>query len=184
MTRIYDADAELYRAWLDGNGTALESLVARHSDALVRFAYSYTGDEAAAEDVAADAFAVLVFKRRPFAEGARFRTYLYKIARNKALDLLRRNRRLTALPEGAPASEDAERQFFAAERDRTLFACMRRLAPQYREVLELTGTHLFRGVYPRRMRRYPEKERQTSVQPPRTRKDLSQNIARKGRIGP
>lgn len=38
MTRIYDADAELYRAWLDGNGVALESLVARHSDALVRFA--------------------------------------------------------------------------------------------------------------------------------------------------
>ena len=101
MTGIYDADAELYRAWLAGNGVALESLVARHSDALVRFAYSYTGDEAAAEDVAADAFAVLVFKRRPFAEGARFRTYLYKIARNRALDLLRRNRRLTALPEGA-----------------------------------------------------------------------------------
>ena len=112
MTGIYDADAELYRAWLAGNGVALESLVARHSDALVRFAYSYTGDEAAAEDVAADAFAVLVFKRRPFAEGARFRTYLYKIARNKALDLLRRNRRL---------------------------------APQYREVLELT---YFEGFTP------------------------------------
>lgn len=145
MTGIYDADAELYRAWLAGNGTALESLVARYSDALVRFAYSYTGDEAAAEDVAADAFAVLVFKRRPFAEGARFRTYLYKIARNRALDWLRRNRRLTALPEGAPAREDAERQFFAAERDRTLFACMRRLAPQYREVLELT---YFEGFTP------------------------------------
>lgn len=53
MTGIYDADAELYRAWLAGNGVALESLVARHSDALVRFAYSYTGDEAAADTVAA-----------------------------------------------------------------------------------------------------------------------------------
>ena len=49
------------------------------------------------------------------------------------------------LPEGAPAREDAERQFFAAERDRTLFACMRRLAPQYREVLELT---YFEGFTP------------------------------------
>ncbi len=145
MTGIYDADAELYRAWLDGNGTALESLVARLSDALVRFAYSYTGDEAAAEDVAADAFAVLVCKRKPFTEGARFRTYLYKIARNRALDLLRKKRRLTALPEGAPAREDAEQQFFAAERDRTLFSCMRRLAPQYREVLNLT---YFEGFTP------------------------------------
>lgn len=138
MKEVRDADAALYRAWLNGNGAALESLVARHSDALVRFAYSYTGDEAAAEDVAADAFAVLVCKRKPFTEGARFRTYLYKIARNRALDLLRKKRRLTALPEGAPAREDAERQFFAAERDRTLFSCMRRLAPQYREVLNLT----------------------------------------------
>lgn len=96
---MYDSGAELYRAWLAGDGTALERLVGAYSDALVRFAYSYTGETAAAEDVAADAFAVLIVKRKPFSEGARFKTYLYKIARNKALDRLRKNRRQAALPE-------------------------------------------------------------------------------------
>ena len=96
---MYDSGAELYRAWLAGDGTALERLVGAYSDALVRFAYSYTGETAAAEDVAADAFAVLIVKRKPFSEGARFKTYLYKIARNKALDRLRKNRRQAALTE-------------------------------------------------------------------------------------
>lgn len=135
---MYDSGAELYRAWLAGDGTALERLIGAYSDALVRFAYSYTGETAAAEDVAADAFAVLIVKRKPFSEGARFKTYLYKIARNKALDRLRKNRRQAALPETLPADGDAERELLGSERDRALFACMRRLAPQYREILELT----------------------------------------------
>ena len=43
---MYDSGAELYRAWLAGDGTALERLVGAYSDALVRFAYSYTGTAA------------------------------------------------------------------------------------------------------------------------------------------
>ena len=120
---MYDSGAELYRAWLADDGTALERLVGAYSDALVRFAYSYTGETAAAEDVAADAFAVLIVKRKPFSEGARFKTYLYKIARNKALDRLRKNRRQAALPETLPADGDAEGSCSYSE-DRSEIACL------------------------------------------------------------
>ena len=44
---MYDSGAELYRAWLAGDGTALERLVGAYSDALVRFAHSYTGETTA-----------------------------------------------------------------------------------------------------------------------------------------
>ena len=54
-----DADARLYAEFLGGDQRALEQLVTLHGDALTRFAYCIVQDDAAAEDVTADTFAVL-----------------------------------------------------------------------------------------------------------------------------
>lgn len=59
-----DADARLYAEFLDGDQRALEQLVTLHGDALTRFAYCIVQDDAAAEDVTADTFAVLIVKRK------------------------------------------------------------------------------------------------------------------------
>ena len=84
-----DADARLYAEFLGGDQRALEQLVTLHGDALTRFAYCIVQDDAAAEDVTADTFAVLIVKRKKFREGAKFRTWLYTVARNRAIDYVR-----------------------------------------------------------------------------------------------
>ena len=107
MTREYDRGAALYAAFLEGDASALEALVQLYGDALTRFAYCIVRDDAAAEDVTADTFAALIVRRKKFREEAKFRTYLYAVARQvrewqewKAQDSQRPKYTLTA-GEGA-----------------------------------------------------------------------------------
>ena len=127
----------LYRRFLAGDNAALEALVGQYSDALVRFAYGYVGDTAAAEDVMADTFAALIVRRKKFREEASFRTYLYRIARNKAIDVLRARKKQTPLSEDCADTLSAEEELFARERERELYSAIRSLPPQYAEVLSL-----------------------------------------------
>ena len=131
-----DEGADLYRRFTAGDTGALEQLVELYSDGLVRFAYGYLRDEAAAEDVSADTFAALLVRRKHFKEQAQFKTYLYKIARNRAIDFLRARKRLLPLGEQSSPS-DAEDILLLRERKRVLYENIRKLPPQYAEILRL-----------------------------------------------
>ena len=85
-----------YRRFLQGDVTALEELVREYGDALVRFAYCYVKDSAAAEDIMEDAFATLLVRRRHFSECDNLRAYLYKTVRNRCLDYLRKRKKANA----------------------------------------------------------------------------------------
>lgn len=135
-----DRSAALYRDFLGGDTQALEQLVQLHGDALTRFAYCIVKDDAAAEDVTADTFAALFIRRKKFREGAKFRTWLYTVARNRAIDWVRkngRNRPLTGL-ENVLISADGEEGMLGRQRRETLYACMQKLPAPYKEVLYLS----------------------------------------------
>mgnify|MGYP005770567817 FL=1 len=140
MTDTSDRSAVLYAAFLGGSMGALEELVKLHGDALTRFAYCIVKDDAAAEDVTADTFAALFIRRKKFREGAKFRTWLYTVARNRAIDWVRkngRNRPLTGL-ENVLISADGEEGMLGKQRRETLYACMQKLPAPYKEVLYLS----------------------------------------------
>lgn len=134
-----DIGTEYYHRFLQGDTNALEELVREYGDALTRYAFCYVKDAAAAEDIMADTFAILIVKRKQFKEGAKFRTYLYKIARNKSIDYLRAHARNLPLNdlENVLQSKETENDYFRKERNRELFICMQALSPQYRDVLYL-----------------------------------------------
>jgi RNA polymerase sigma factor (sigma-70 family) len=127
--------------------TATRSHPVLDFDALYRaarddvFAYVATllGDRAAAEDVTASAFERAYRKQRTYkaARGSE-RAWLFGIARNAALDELRRRKRsaaLTAEPAGdAAAPEDAAD---AALRRAALRAALHQLPPRERELIAL-----------------------------------------------
>mgnify|MGYP006071986199 FL=1 len=140
MTREYDRGAALYAAFLEGDASALEALVQLYGDALTRFAYCIVRDDAAAEDVTADTFAALIVRRKKFREEAKFRTYLYAVARNKAIDRWRRHGRQCSRTglENVLVGENGEQGLFAAERSRVLYTGMQQLPAQYQEVLYLS----------------------------------------------
>ena len=93
-------DAVLIRAACGGDHDAAAALFRRHWQPAWRVAYGMTGRRALADDIAADAFerafaALNRFdRRRPFAP------WLHRIVVNRALDLLRAERRLVGGEQG------------------------------------------------------------------------------------
>ena len=87
----------------------------------------------------ADTFAALIVKRKKFREDAAFKTYLYTVARNKAIDYMRKNGKNRPLQglENILASENKE-DIFKRERNERLYACMQKLPAPYKEVLYLS----------------------------------------------
>ena len=119
---------------------AFERLYRSSRDDVYAYVASLLRDEAAAEEVTAAAFERAYRKRNRFdPERGEPRAWLFGIARNAALDELRRRGRqaeLAAEPAdlaAAPADESAE----ASERRLALLAALERLQPRERELIAL-----------------------------------------------
>jgi len=92
-----------------GDSDAFRVLVERHSRALFRLSYRMTGNETDAEDVVQETFLRAYRQLGRFDGRANFGTWLYRIAANCALDLVRaRTRRGERTASEAPA-ESGER---------------------------------------------------------------------------
>ncbi len=129
-----------YRRFLQGDKAALEALIITYSDPLVRYAYSLVSDASVAEDVVAESFAALFLKARNIGSSEHLRRYLYRIARSKAMDYLRRHRAAVPLEDiqNVLGTGDPEQEVQLRQRDKTVYVCMQRLPRDYRDVLMLT----------------------------------------------
>src|SRR5499427_7816408 len=93
-SRMEYADQALVAEARSGDPEAFRVLVERHSRALFRLAFRMTGNESDAEDIVQETFLRAYRQLAKFDERASFGTWLYRIATNYALDLVRsRNRR-------------------------------------------------------------------------------------------
>lgn len=91
-----DSDWALVERVKAGDDGAYEAIMARYKRPILAFVYRMIGDAEEAEDVAQSVFANAYWSlRRPrFRQsGAPFSTWLFRVARNAALDSLRRRRR-------------------------------------------------------------------------------------------
>jgi RNA polymerase sigma-70 factor (ECF subfamily) len=90
-----------------GDCDAFRLLVERHSRKLFRLAYRLTGNESDAEDVVQETFLRAYRNLNQFDERAIFTSWLYRIATNHSLDLLRlRKTRPVVSLSGGNAEED------------------------------------------------------------------------------
>ena len=92
---MQDEGLTLYRRFLNGDEGGLEALITLYQHGLLRFIYGYVHDIALAEDIFTDVFMTLYCNKHAFRvqdEGT-LKSYLYKIARNKALNALRKRKR-------------------------------------------------------------------------------------------
>jgi RNA polymerase sigma-70 factor (ECF subfamily) len=133
-----DDAARLRRGDTDG----LTGLMLRHQDGLFRYLLRLTGDEAMAEDVFQQAWLQVTERIARYDAARPFAPWLFTVARNLALDQLRRIRpeSLEATDEpAAPAGtgEDPLARAVALERTSRLGEAVGRLAPLDREVLSL-----------------------------------------------
>lgn len=88
-----DDDSELVARFQRGETRVFDSLFARHQDYVYRIVYGIVGSVEEARDVTQEVF-VQVYRALPgFRRGARFATWLYRIAVNRAVDAARGSRR-------------------------------------------------------------------------------------------
>jgi RNA polymerase sigma-70 factor (ECF subfamily) len=90
---VDELDPEMIRAAAAGDLVAFEKIVRAYQQNIWRFLRRFLGDAAAAEDVAQEVFLRLYRSLPSFAHQAKFSAWVFKIARNAALDELRRQKR-------------------------------------------------------------------------------------------
>jgi RNA polymerase sigma-70 factor (ECF subfamily) len=88
-----DADAAIAERVKAGDTDAYRLLVERHSRSVFRLAFRVTGNEFDAEDVVQEAFLRAYRQIGSYESRANFGTWVYRIAWNYALDLIRARKR-------------------------------------------------------------------------------------------
>ena len=115
-----DDDGELVARFLRGETAAFDSLFAKYQDYVYHIVFGILGSAEESRDITQEVF-VQVYRSLPqFRGGARFATWLYRIAANRAVDAARGSRRWRFLPlldapglaeRRADADQEPEAQF-------------------------------------------------------------------------
>lgn len=135
-----DNDAINYQRFLGGDNDGLEHIIRNYKDSLTLYLYRFTNDINSAEDLAADVFVKLYTKRPEFFGKSTFKTWLYAIGRNIAIDE-RRKHPLSwiSIEKCTNISDDTDIVEFyeKTELNAALSKFMQKLNPEYRQVLHL-----------------------------------------------
>ena len=137
-----DNGACSYRRFLDGDDRGLEELVRDYKDGLIFFLLGFTGDFPTAEELMQETFFRLITRKPAFQEKYRFKTWLYTIARNVAVDYLRYQAKSAPLPyeeaaAGLADERDLEQSFLREEQKISVRRALKKLPPDYRQTLWL-----------------------------------------------
>ncbi len=139
MTNANDRGAELYRAYLDGDSEAFETLVGLYRENVIFFCLRYLSVFEDAEDAAAEAFAALIINPTRYDFKTAFKTYLFSIAKKKAVDIYRKRARLASVDAVTDSewAETIEASVLAEEEKRELHRALASLPADYGTVLHL-----------------------------------------------
>ncbi len=145
MSMRTDSGTDAYRRYISGDDSAMTELLSCYWDGLLWYLNSILGDLHWAEEAAEEAFVKLALQKPKFNEKSSFRTWIYAIGRNAAMDLLRKQKREKDLlsQQNLAETESAEAAFFREEQKLQLHHAMAKLKPEYRQVLYLRYFALF-----------------------------------------
>ena len=127
-----EQDASSYRRFLEGDESAFAEILTEFRDPVTFLIQRYVRDICAAEDIAADVFMDLIVHPRRYNFRSSLRTYLFMVARSRAIDWLRHKKRHETVTledaESLLADEtDLEEQVLKNEQKRRLHAAIAEL---------------------------------------------------------
>lgn len=130
-----------YRRFLDGDNQAFAEIVKEYKDCLTLYINSYVSNIFAAEDLMEETFFKLLTKKPKFNEKSSFKTWLYAIARNIALDYLKSHKNTTLSIEDYEnhliEELTVEQAYLIKEQKIELYNAIKNLSSEYRQVLFL-----------------------------------------------
>ena len=132
-------DAALVMAAKAGDAAAFGALYERYRDAIYRFCLSRTGSSHDAEDLTADVFVKALQSIDRYQDrGLPFAAFLYRIARNAAIDRARTLKQplsVDGLVTEPASKQDVELEAAFAVEKTILLAALTKLKPEHRDVI-------------------------------------------------
>ena len=140
---MVDPGSISYEKYLSGDDEGMAELVYLYRDGLILYLNTYTGNLREAEELAMDAFVKLGIKRPQNRQLASFKTWFYTIARNLAINHLRKKARsrevsLDDCQEMLNDQITLEQHYIRKEQMIHLHQSMQKLSPVHRQILWLT----------------------------------------------
>lgn len=132
-----DADEALVARCQNGDGGSFATLVSRYERPVFNLAFRMLGNREDARDVAQTAFLKALESLSRFDPRYRFFSWLYRIALNEALDLLKQRGRQTELTDVHMADDDPERDATTADEGVRVQQALHGLNPEHRAVIVL-----------------------------------------------
>jgi len=101
LSEQHDNDAELMARTAGGDMAAFAELIKRHQSKVMALALRTLGRQDQAQDVVQDVFIKVYDAAKRYRPSAQFTTWLYRIAVNRCLDLIRRSKHAAVPLEAA-----------------------------------------------------------------------------------
>ena len=137
-----DNGASSYRRFLDGDDKGLAEIVRDYRDGLILYLNGIVNNISTAEELMEETFFKIITKKPKFNAKYSFKTWLYTIGRNVAIDYLRHNAKQSDtafddLENYIRDEYDLEKLYIIEERKITVHRALRKLNTEYRQVLWL-----------------------------------------------
>lgn len=120
-----------------GDREAFAELIGRYHKPLRYFISRLLDNAQITEDIFQETWLTVIRQIHSLKEIDAFPTWLYRIARNKVYQHLRKDMNLSELDENITVPNDTEEDFFSAEDAAKVHKCLERLKPEHKEVLML-----------------------------------------------
>ena len=137
-----DNGASSYRRFLDGDDKGLAEIVRDYKDGLILYLNGFVNNISVAEELMEETFFKIITKKPRFVAKHSFKTWLYTIGRNVAIDYLRHNSKqadvsVDDIEDYLKDEYDLEKMYIIEERKIAVHKALRKLHPEYRQVLWL-----------------------------------------------
>ncbi len=137
-----DNGASSYRRFLDGDDKGLAEIVRNYSDGLILYLNGIVNNISVAEELMEETFFKIITRKPRFNAKYSFKTWLYTIGRNVAIDYLRHISKVSdaSFDDLENYIEDEcslEKLYIIEERKITVHRALRKLNAEYRQILWL-----------------------------------------------
>lgn len=134
---IDEEDKELYKKYLNGQKEAFEKIVVKYKDRLIYFISKYTNNIYVAEDISQDVFVYILLNKDQYDFKYSLKTYLYTIAKCRAWNYLKREKKIVRLTDEYYDMQDIEEEIFQKETIESLKENIKKLKPEYQSAIYL-----------------------------------------------
>ena len=142
MHEFMDEDKILYRNFLEGNKEAFEKIIIKYKNNLIYFIFKYVKDKEIAEDIFQETAIYLMERKEVYDFKYSFKTFIYMIAKSKALNYLRDNKKASVIQESkenlAVEEKLIEDIIFSQELKSKLRNVLSKMKQEYQMVIYLT----------------------------------------------